>query len=196
MSKQKKSAETQRKVLDATLALVNERGLHATTIAAIGKRSATSVGSLYHHFGDREGILYALYRESFDDCFGRLLPAVTTTERADDGINALVYTYLQWVAENPTRANFIYAVSDGQQLRNHLAEIMQFKGEFYAAIFAWMQPFIAAGQLIALPPWAYDAIIMGPAHEFARRWLAGIRDLPMAEAQTIIAAVVWRAIQI
>lgn len=49
---------------------------------------------------------------------------------------------------------------------------MAFKGEFYGAIMQWMQPHIASGEIIALPPWAYDVIMMGPAHEFARRWLA------------------------
>lgn len=55
---------------------------------------------------------------------------------------------------------------------NHQDQIMAFKGEFYAAIMQWMQPHIASGEIIALPPWAYDVIMMGPAHEFARRWLA------------------------
>jgi hypothetical protein len=58
-----------------------------------------------------------------------------------------------------------------------------------------MSPFVEAGELLGLPPWAYDAIMMGPAHEFARRWLAGMQELSMAEAKNIIAAAVWRAVQ-
>jgi hypothetical protein len=58
-----------------------------------------------------------------------------------------------------------------------------------------MQPYMASGEIIALPPWAYDVIMMGPAHEFARRWLAGMREMPLTRAQTIIANAIWRAVQ-
>jgi len=37
---------------------------------------------------------------------------------------------------------------------------------------------------------------MGPAHEFARRWLAGMQELSMAQAQSIIAEAVWRAVRL
>jgi hypothetical protein len=59
-----------------------------------------------------------------------------------------------------------------------------------------MSPFVEAGELLHLPPWAYDAIMMRPAHEFSRRWLGGMSELSMAEAQTIIAEAVWRAVRL
>lgn len=189
------SADRKNTILTATLELIYEVGLHKTTVSAICERSNASVGSVYHHFGDREGVLYTLYRESFSDCFGQLREVVIATETAQQGVDALVRTYLGWVEANPIRAAFIYEVSQGALLHSYQDQIIAFKGEFYAAIFAWMQPFIINGELIELPPWAYDAIIMGPAHEFARRWLGGMRDLAMPEAQAIIAAAIWRAIQ-
>jgi hypothetical protein len=59
-----------------------------------------------------------------------------------------------------------------------------------------MSPFVEAGELLQLPPWAYDAIMMGPAHEFARCWLVGMQELSVAEAKTIIAEAVWRAVRL
>ena len=101
-----------------------------------------------------------------------------------------------WVETNPERATFIYEALQGNMLRSYLPEIAVFKGAFYTDIFAWMEPFVALGELLRLPPWAYDAIMMGPAHEFARRWLGGMQELSMAEAQTIIAEAVWRAVRL
>lgn len=190
-----RTANRRNQILAAALALISEQGVQGVTIAQICQRSGASVGSLYHHFGDREGVLYGLYHESFADCFGQLRQAVTATTSARAGIEVLVHTYLRWVAANPERASFIYEASQGNLLRRYLTEIQAFKGEFYAAIFAWMRPFIAVGELIELPPWAYDAIIMGPAHEFSRRWLGGMRELPLVEAEAIIAAAIWRAVQ-
>ena len=194
--RQTATAARQAAILEATLALVSEKGVTAVTMHDICQRSGASVGSVYHHFNDREGVLYALYRACFDDCFAQLRTAVYQAQTAQEGINALVYTYLSWVEANPDRATFIYEASQGNLLRSYLSQIVAFKGDFYADIFAWMEPFVESGELLRLPPWAYDAIMMGPAHEFARRWLGGMQELSMAEAQTIIAEAVWRAVRL
>lgn len=194
--RQTATAARQAAILEATLELVGEKGVTAVTMSDICGRSGASVGSVYHHFKDREGVLYALYRDCFEDCFDQLRTAVLSTTTAHEGIMALVYTYLDWVAANPSRATFIYEASQGTLLRSYVADIAAFKGAFYADIFAWMEPFVEAGELLRLPPWAYDAIMMGPAHEFARRWLGGMQELSMPEAQTIIAKAVLRAVRL
>ncbi len=194
--RQTATAARQAAILEATLELIGEKGVTAVTMSDICGRSGASVGSVYHHFKDREGVLYALYRDCFEDCFDQLRTAVLATTTAQQGITALVHTYLDWVAANPSRATFIYEASQGTLLRSYAEEIAAFKSAFYADIFAWMLPFVEAGELLRLPPWAYDAIMMGPAHEFARRWLGGMQELSMPEAQTIIAEAVWRAVRL
>ena len=195
-NRQAATAVRQAAILVATLELVGEKGVTAVTMSDICARSGASVGSVYHHFKDREGVLYALYRQCFDDCFAQLRTAVHNATEAKQGITALVHTYLSWVEANPACATFIYEASQGTLLRSYSQEIMAFKGAFYVDIFVWMAPFVESGELLRLPPWAYDAIMMGPAHEFARRWLGGMQELSMAEAQTIIAEAVWRAIRL
>ena len=195
-TRQTATAVRQAAILTATLELVSEKGVTAVTMSDICGRSGASVGSVYHHFKDREGVLYALYRDCFADCFDQLRTAVLATNTAQAGIQSLVHTYLTWVEANPRQATFIYEASQGTLLRSYAAEIAAFKGAFYAGIFAWMVPFVESGELLRLPPWAYDAIMMGPAHEFARRWLGGMQELSMPEAKTIIADAVWRAIRL
>ncbi|MEZ4644399.1 MAG: TetR/AcrR family transcriptional regulator [Chloroflexota bacterium] len=194
-TQQDTSTERRQAILAATLTAVAERGLHKTTISEIQRRSAASVGSIYHHFGDREGVLYALYIDIFTDCFAQLRASLQQATTARDGIRGLVCTYLTWVEAHPEQAAFIYEASQGDLLRSYRDAILQFKGTFYQEVMAWMRPYLQTGELIILPPWAYDAILLGPAHEFARRWLGGLQELTMAEAQIIIADAVWRAIQ-
>ena len=194
--RQTATAARQAAILAATLELVSEKGVTAVTMTDICSRSGASIGSIYHHFNDREGVLYALYQNCLEACFAQLLPAVHTTTDAQTGIKALVHTYLGWVAANPVHANFIYEASQGTLLRNYMPQILAFKETFYNDVFAWMAPFVEEGELLRLPPWAYDAIMMGPAHEFSRRWLGGMPELSMVEAQTIIAEAVWRAMRL
>jgi len=54
---------TRRKVLDAALVLFSEQGYFNTAIPHIVKRSGVSTGSIYHHFGDKQGIARALYAD-------------------------------------------------------------------------------------------------------------------------------------
>lgn len=193
-SRAKNTAVRQQQILSATLALFSEHGLANTTISAISERSGASVGSIYHHFGDREGVLYALYEQSFLACFTQLKEAVLAESMARAGIVALVHTYLGWIEANVVNGRFMYEASGGDLLLNHHDHIQAFKSDFYTAVMAWMTPHIEAGDIIALPPWAYDVIMMGPAHEFARRWLAGMREMSIETAQTIIADAIWRAV--
>ncbi len=194
--RQTATAARQAAILAATLELVSEKGVTAVTMTDICSRSGASIGSIYHHFNDREGVLYALYQNCLEACFVQLLPAVHAATDAQTGIKALVHTYLGWVAAHPIQANFIYEASQGTLLRHYLPQILAFKETFYNDVFSWMAPFVEAGELLRLPPWAYDAIMMGPAHEFSRRWLGGMSELSMPEAQTIIAEAVWRAVRL
>ena len=61
-----RTEETQRNLLDAALELFIERGYAGTSIADIVERASSSVGSLYHHFGDKSGVSLALWEHWAD----------------------------------------------------------------------------------------------------------------------------------
>src|SRR5438067_10900122 len=54
-------------ILDAALGLFTTRGLRATSVEDIRSASGASNGSLYHHFGSKEGIAAALYAAAIED---------------------------------------------------------------------------------------------------------------------------------
>ena len=54
-------AETQERILAASIALFAERGFERTSISAIASRAGVSRSALFWHFGDKEG----LFREAF-----------------------------------------------------------------------------------------------------------------------------------
>src|SRR4051812_50148552 len=57
------SADRRRAILDAALDAIDAKGLLAATLDDIKDRSGASIGSIYHHFGDKEGIAAALYAQ-------------------------------------------------------------------------------------------------------------------------------------
>ena len=51
---------TRRRIVDAALEVVAERGAHATTLDEVGTRAGTSKGQLYHYFYGRDDLLRAV----------------------------------------------------------------------------------------------------------------------------------------
>lgn len=164
-------------MLDAALALVDEGGLDAVTISALTARSGVSNGSVYHHFGSRAGLLAVLYGESFAHCVAAMLPALNDGDVSDAGnvekaVRALVSRYLGWVAEHSGRARLLYAAPSTAD--------PAVKAEVFEPIARWFAARMAAGELREIPLWALDPVVMGPAHECARRHLMGALDLAVA----------------
>ncbi|MFC3895169.1 TetR/AcrR family transcriptional regulator [Lentzea rhizosphaerae] len=177
-------ADRRQSLLDAALKLVEEGGLDAVTIAALTERSGMSNGSIYHHFGSRAGVFAQLYADSYARCVAAMRPALSARP-ASDVVRDLVLRYLDWVTANPSRARFLYAAPDHADPSAKQAE--------FEPVLTWFLERMASGELRAVPPWAMEPVVMGPAHESVRRFLLGVFDL--GEAREIIADAVWAVLK-
>ena len=72
--------DTRTLVLDAALKLFTDRGYFATSVHDISRTAGVSVGSIYHHFGDKEGLARALYTT----LTARMLQLIDEIERQMD----------------------------------------------------------------------------------------------------------------
>lgn len=68
----RRTDDPRQQVLDAVLSLFRERGYFATSIQDISRESGVSVGSIYHHFGDKEGIARTLYQTLSEQMSSRI----------------------------------------------------------------------------------------------------------------------------
>ncbi|MFI9817848.1 TetR/AcrR family transcriptional regulator [Saccharothrix variisporea] len=171
----------QQAVVDAALALVDE-GL-PVTISALTARSGVSNGSIYHHFGSRDGLFAVLYEESFARCIAAMTPAIELGD-TEKVVRGMALRYLDWVAAHPGRAKFLYTEPLSADPAAKLAT--------FAPVAEWFAERMAEGSVRAFPLWALDPVVMGPAHECARRFLMGTFDL--AEAREVVADAVWGAV--
>ncbi|WP_053739107.1 TetR/AcrR family transcriptional regulator [Nocardia sp. NRRL S-836] len=164
-------ADRRQSLLDAALRLVEEGGLDAVTIAALTERSGMSNGSIYHHFGSRAGVFAQLYADSYSRCVAAMTPALDDRPAAQ-AVRDLTLRYLDWVAANPSRARFLYAAPDHADPAAKLA--------VFQPVLMWFLDRMTAGELRAVPPWALEPVVMGPAHESVRRFLLGTFSLDEA----------------
>jgi AcrR family transcriptional regulator len=58
--------DTRRALLDAAAAVVVERGVEAASTREIYRRAGVKAPTLYHHFGDKRGLLDAVISDAFD----------------------------------------------------------------------------------------------------------------------------------
>jgi AcrR family transcriptional regulator len=165
---------TRRRILDAALACFLEHGYEHTTVARIRARSGVSNGALFHHFRSKEAISDALYVDaiaSFQAGLWDLLRSRPRSLRA--AVGGTIAHQLDWVEQNPGVARFVYT-------RGHLdwgsagsAQIEELNRELADAFRAWMAPLLDTGELRVTSMLLITAVVNGPAHAIARRWLAG-----------------------
>lgn len=183
------------KVLDAALKLFDENGYVATTIEDVRLQSEVSVGSIYHHFGSKEGIAGALYVDSLDG-FQRGLLAALRGEGAEAGVRAGVAQHLGWVEANRARARFLMRRREAEVVAVSKADVALLNNRLFAALAEWHGPLAAAGAIRDLEIPLLCAIWWGPAQEYARGVLEsgrGAKSL-LADAEPALADAAWAAL--
>ena len=163
------------------------------SVQEIRERSGVSVGSLYHHFGNRGGVVLALYRRSLLALLDHVHAGAIRTRSAQGLIHAMVTRYLDWVEAHPVEARFVLCGAPAE-LDAEAAEPMR------AAMLERVGPLVeralhyaAAGELASLPPELYEMVVIGPVSEVASRWLLG-EPFDLVQARSVLSRTTWRAL--
>jgi AcrR family transcriptional regulator len=182
-------------ILQAALACFTEVGVDATTIEMIRDRSGASIGSLYHHFGNKERIIAALYLAGTGQYAALLEQGFAAADSAEACIKLLVTSYIDWVAANPDWARFILH-SRGRVEASELGEQLHEANRLhYGRIHQELAGYRAQGLFKAMPSDCFASVIIGPSHDFARNWLAGRTHTQLADCRELLAQVAWDSVK-
>ncbi len=194
--------DRRQEILSAALACAADGGIDAVTIDGVRARCGASVGSIYHHFGNRDGIVAALFFDIFHDQSRAVQVQLDAARGVEAGVRALVTGYLDWVVAQPERARFLFqargAVAAGPRTPD-LADAARRRNQ---ALVAWFEPHRRAGAVRDLPCELMPSLVMGPVQSYCRAWLSGSGntgqgDLPSpATYRTELADVAWRAVRV
>ena len=86
----RKSAATREKIMDATAAMMEERGGVGFQMAEIADRCEMSKGSLYYYFSNRTELVRAVLDRAVEDLVSRVEEIVATAPSAAESISGLV----------------------------------------------------------------------------------------------------------
>ena len=118
-------------ILDATRALVLAQGPRAASVAAIAKASGAPAGTLYHRFGNRDGVVLAAWLRALDRFQSRALAAEAGS--ALGAASAMAVAAISFAREMPDDARLLLTIRpadllDGQpdaEFRKTLAAMNQ-----------------------------------------------------------------------
>lgn len=188
--------DTRQRILDAALACFTEDGYEQTTIARIRERSGASNGALFHHFAAKEAIADALYVAaiaSFQQGLWELLARQPDSLRT--AVHAAIGHQLRWTQEHPDLARFVYLRGHPASGSAGGAELNQLNRELAAAFRQWMAPLAERGEIRPTSMLVITAIVGGPAHAIARRWLAGHLSVPLTSFTDELADAAYAALR-
>jgi len=188
------TAQRKHQVVAAALVCFTQKGIEKTTVADICRRSGCSVGSLYHHFGNKEGVAGELFIHAIGLLNGDLLDRLSRCRSVASGVRMVVTQYSDWVTANPDYARYLHSgdVEFTPVARTQLREIYRAHIE---AVFEWFYPYVASGEMRALPPETYVPLISGPIRDYTRQWLSGRVKKEPAAVKTVFAEAAWNAVK-
>ncbi|HLD68598.1 MAG TPA: TetR/AcrR family transcriptional regulator [Pseudomonas sp.] len=187
-------AEPKRQILRCALVLFNAHGIDATTIDTIRAESQTSVGSIYHHFGNKEGVVAALYLAALDDqarLRDRYVSGVGSTQ---EWVQALVHSYVDWVVSQPDWARFQYQARYAVAQSAFSDQLKEANAVRNAQMREWFSDPAHRGDLKDLPRELIPSLIIGSAESYCRAWLSGrVKQSPQLYKQQLAEAA-WRTV--
>lgn len=188
-------ADTRGRILEAALSCFLTEGYERTTVTRIRERSGVSNGALFHHFKTKEAIADALYvgaMKSFQEGLWELLRREPRSLHA--AVEGAITHQLGWIEANPDRARFVYmrGVLDWSSPGGE--QMAALNRDLGLALARWLEPLIDAGELRVTSILMFTAIVTGPGHAIAQRWLAGQIDARPTEFASELAAAAHAAI--
>src|SRR5262245_1799078 len=98
----RKPTDLRQKVLDASLALIEEGGLDRLSMREVARKAGVSHQAPYHYFSDREAILAALAGEGFSRLGHSLVRAAGQGASAPvKAVEAMGRAYVEFALRNP-----------------------------------------------------------------------------------------------
>ncbi len=185
---------TRRSVLRHALVLFNAKGIEAATIDDLRRASGQSVGTIYHHFKNKEGVVAALFFAGFDDQSRAIAARIAGLEDGRAAVVALIGAYADWITTHPKLAQFMFLAREAVDQGPHGPAMLERRLARYDPVDRLLEREAAAGLMQPLAEELIPALVLGATESYARSWLAGRRaGTPSSHAEQLAAAA-WRSL--
>jgi AcrR family transcriptional regulator len=183
---------TKERLLAAATHVFLRHGFATASMDMVRQEAGVSNGSLYHHFPTKAQLADALYAHTLRDFHAALLVPVAGRASAQTGVKGMIRVHIDWVVQNPGRAQLLQELKRAGELGAGTGEWSQANEEGIGALRDWVDAKVAAGEMRSLPFPVWMAVVFAPALSLTRFWVTQATVPPKVRAALEHAA--WMAV--
>ncbi|MET0089717.1 MAG: TetR/AcrR family transcriptional regulator [Candidatus Thiodiazotropha sp.] len=164
------------RILTAALDLFVERGFHNVSIHDVQKQANVSIGSIYNHFGGKEGVAKALYyhlMKEFEEMIGDVMVEKLSARERCNKIIRQLFEYTE------TRRNIIAYMLHAKHREFLPDEPPICSSTPFKAMRNIVQEGMDAGEIRPGEPWVLAASVFGGAIRMIHLRLDGVIKKPL-----------------
>lgn len=164
------------RILTAALELFVRRGYHNVSVHDVQRRAGVSIGSIYNHFGGKEGIARALYAHLLDE-LGELVEEVMESGQGLAGRSRRLIGLLFEFTES--RRDIIAFVFHAKHREFLPDEPPICSAQPFRRLREMVEEGMARGEIRRGNPWVATATLFGGAVRLIQLRLDGVLDEPL-----------------
>jgi len=179
------------RILTAALDLFVENGYHNVSIHEVQKRAQVSIGSIYNHFGGKEGVAQALYKHilnEVDELVDAVMAEHTSPRQQCEAIIQQLFEYTE------THRNIIAFAFHAKHTEFISAQPLVCDSAPFTKMREIVKQGIACGEFVALDSWVITSSVFGGAIRMIQLRLDGIIGQPLPPYGAMLLQAVWSGI--
>lgn len=179
-----------KQLLAAAQQIFVAQGYHAAAMDDIAERAGVSKPVLYQHFPGKLELYLALLDTHCDAIIAKVRSAMLATTDNKERVKGAVQAYFDFVDHESEAFRLVFEsdLRNDPQVRQRVERVEQ------GCIEAVTDTIIGDTNLPADQAQLLAAGLVGTSGQSAQYWLANGRRTPKAEAETLVAALIWRGI--
>ena len=143
-----RSAQSDRKMFEAAIELINERGTAKTTLKDIGEHAGYSRGLASYRFGSKDGLWIELFRQ-FDDIWKAHIGRYSEGKTGVEALRAALHAQRDIFRKESSYLRAMYilwyeSLGDASEIRSSLAKRHRI---YRRDVAEWLQQGVAAGDI-------------------------------------------------
>jgi AcrR family transcriptional regulator len=184
------------RILQAALDLFVEQGYFNTNVPDISRRSRCSVGSIYHHFLNKEEIAGNLYDLGIKRFREALANAIDSNAALEPNIRGIVVTFLTFAEDSHVLSRYLWLARHSEYLSAEVRHpTVVGYDELGRRLTKAVKNGIRKGEIGNIKAEILWSIVFGMPLSFVRDWLDGYTKTTPREVAPVMADACWAALQ-
>ena len=184
------------RILMAALELFVEKGYFNTNIPDISKKSHCSVGSIYHHFVNKEEIADQLYKDGSQKFRNALLEVIDPNGSIKDNIRGVIIAFLYFSEREKMLAKYMWLARHSEFLSQKVSRPTVIGLDPLGRVLVRIiKRAIKQGEIANLRAEVIWVIIFGIPVSFLLDWLDGNTKILPSDVAPVLAEASWSALQ-